>query len=146
MKRNHARPAATVLLDNEAVQALLDAEHSKHRRALALIEAVSRLNSQRTGSAVLRVPTAVRVESGWDRTDRRAAPINRLGVRDIELSTGLTDRAARLRTDLDLSVADAHLGAALSATRGPHTIITSDVDDVARLAAHLDIPVTAIRL
>ncbi|MGQ0631760.1 MAG: hypothetical protein ACT4P1_12005 [Sporichthyaceae bacterium] len=146
MIRGRGQLGGTVLLDNEAVGALIGSWHPKHRQAVAAVEAAVFRNSHRPAGAAICVPTAVRVEAGWDRSDRRAAPLNRLKVTDIELTTALTNHAARLRDALGLSVADAHLGAALRATQGPHTIITSDIEDMTRLAAHLDIPVTTITL
>ncbi|MGQ0623967.1 MAG: hypothetical protein ACT4PP_04825 [Sporichthyaceae bacterium] len=146
MIRADGRRGGTVLLDNEAVGALLSTSHAKHRRALALVEAVAYRNARRPATTVLSVPTAVRVEACWDRSDPSAAPINRLKVTDVELTSEVTNRAARLRAVLGLSVADAHLGAALETTGGPHTVITSDVEDVTRLCAHLEIAVTTIRL
>ena len=56
-----------VLLDNEAVQALRDPAHRKHRRVLAEVEfAFKRV--VRTLPVSVAVPAAVRVEAGWDRT------------------------------------------------------------------------------
>ena len=56
----------TVVLDNEAVQALADPAHRKHRRVLAVVEAVAARHLRRSGSVRLVVPTSVRVEAGWD--------------------------------------------------------------------------------
>ena len=36
-------------------------------------------------------------------------------------------------------VTDAHLAAVLDATAGPHAVLTSDVDDLRRIANHLGI-------
>jgi len=126
-----------VVLDNEPVQAILDTRHRKHRRALAIIEAVAARSQRRAGPARLLVPTTVRVEAGWNRRTPAAAVINRLRAEDIPLDTDLADRAAALRSTLGLSVADAHLGAVLASTAGPHTIVTSDVADVQRIVDHL---------
>ena len=134
--------ARTLVLDNEAVQALLDPDHPKHQRALAVVEATL-VRSRRTP---LVVPTAVRVEAGWDRRTPHAAPVNRLRVRHQGLDGDATDSAAALRTALRVSVADAHLGVVCAALNGPHAVLTSDVADVRRLAAHLGTPTTAIRL
>ena len=73
-------PAVTVFLDNEAVQSLMDTTHAKHRRALALVAGL--LDQAGAGRhrarerAVPRVPTAVRVEAGWDRRSPSAATAN----------------------------------------------------------------------
>lgn len=129
--------ARTVVLDNEAVQALADATHRKHRRVMAVVEAVATRNLRRAGSARLVVPTAVRVEAGWDRRAPRAAAINRLRVDDRPLDTPAADRAARVHADLGVSVADAHLAAVLGTTDAPHAVLTSDADDLHRIAARL---------
>lgn len=127
----------TVVLDNEAVQALTDPAHRKHRRVMALIEAVAARNSRRSGTARLVVPTAVRVEAGWIRRTAPAAAINRLRVDDVALDTTAADRAAEVSRGLAVSVADAHIAACVDQSPGPHAVVTSDVDDLTRIAAHL---------
>lgn len=102
----------TVILDNEAVQALLSVRHPKHAKVLALVQVVA-ARKRRAPTLRLVVPTAVRVEAGWDRTTSRAALVNRLRVADAVLDVRAADVAARLRTAHDLSVADAHLGAVI---------------------------------
>jgi predicted nucleic acid-binding protein len=129
--------ARTVLLDNEAVQALADATHRKHRRVMAVVEAVAARNLRRAGSARLVVPVAVRVEAGWDRRAPRAAAINHLRVDDMPLDTPVADRAARVRAELGVSVADAHLAAVLGTTDAPHAVLTGDADDLHRIASSL---------
>jgi predicted nucleic acid-binding protein len=136
----------TVILDNEAVQALAEVAHRKHRRALALVEAIAARNVRRSGSVRLLVPTTVRVEAGWDRRARRAAAINRLRVTDAPLDTGAADRSSRIREAVSVSVADAHMAAVLQTTAGPHTVVTSDADDVTRLGRHLDIDLNLVRI
>ena len=54
-----------VLLDNEAVQALEDPTHPKHRRVVAQAQVVAQ-RKRRAASIEVVVPTAVRVEAGWD--------------------------------------------------------------------------------
>jgi hypothetical protein len=136
----------TVVLDNEAVQALADVRHRKHRRALAELEAVAALNFWREDTTRVVAPTAVRVEAGWDRTDPRAARVNRLHIDDAPLDGAAANLAAQLRTTLDVSVADAHLGAVLATTPGPHAVLTSDAEDVRRMADHLGMPVNVVRV
>lgn len=138
--------ARTVVFDNEAIQALTDPGHRKHRRVLAVVEAVAARNLRRAGSVRLVVPTAVRVEAGWDRREPQAAAINRLRVADTPLDTGTADRAARVCSALDVSVADAHVAAVLDATAGPHAVVTSDTDDLRRIAGHLRIQVTIVAI
>lgn len=131
--------ARTVVFDNEAVQALSNSAHSKHRRVLAVVEAVAAKNMRKAGSVRLVVPTAVRVEAGWDRRVPRAAAINRLRLDERPLDTAAADRAAAVRSELGVSVADAHLAAVVSDTTGPHAVVTSDVGDMRRMAVALDV-------
>lgn len=138
--------ASTVVLDNEAVQALMAMRHRKHRRVLAVVEAVASRNLRRGGSSRLVVPTAARVEAGWDRRVPRAAVISRLRIGDADLDTPAADRAAVLRATLAVSVADAHLGAVLGTTDAPHAVVTSDPDDVRRLASHLGHTANIVRI
>ena len=66
----------TVLLDNEAVQALADPSHREHHRVVGYAQiAVSR--KARAIQASVAVPAAVRVETGWDRTASAWAFVNR---------------------------------------------------------------------
>lgn len=127
----------TVVLDNEAVQALRDRAHPKHQRALSYVQVIAG-RKRRTGKAQpVLVPTAVRVEAGWDKTDPEAAFINLLGVRDAVLDDDAANRAARLVADHQVSVADSHIGAvvqALPTGAGPVTIISSDPKDMAKVA------------
>lgn len=141
------RQARTVVFDNEAVQALADPRHRKHRRVLAVVEAVAARNLRRAGTVRLVVPSAVRVEAGWDRRTPRAAALNRLRIDDAPLDTPLADRAAGIRSALAVSVADAHLAAALDTTVGPHALLTSDTDDAddaRRIRKHLGTAITVV--
>ncbi len=133
-----------VVLDNEAVQALLDRRHRRHRLVVSLVEFTAARGRKPGGPAPL-VPTGVRVEAGWDRQSARAASINRLHVTDVPLDRHEADRAARLVRQLRVSVADAHLGATMAAV-GTCTVVTSDVDDVRRMAEYLDVPVRIVPL
>jgi hypothetical protein len=56
-----------VVLDNEAVQALRDPAHPRHRHVISHAQVVTSRKS-RAVALELVVPTAVRVEAGWDRT------------------------------------------------------------------------------
>lgn len=132
-----------VVLDNEAVQALLDPTHRKHRRALAFVEAAV---SRGRGGAAPVVPTAVRVEAAWDRRAPGVAAINRLRITDATLDRASADRAAALVAALRVAVADAHIGAAVATMPGPCAVLTSDVDDMRRVVAHLDVPVRVVGL
>ncbi len=133
-----------MVLDDEAVQALLGEEHSKHRAVLAYLEAVSQRRRRGTGVRVV-VGVAVRVEAGWDRTHPTAAGANRISAAlDVELRSHDADRAVRLRRGLEVSVVDATVGAVAQSVAGPVAILTSDVDDMERLAAALAVDVRVV--
>jgi len=134
----------TVVLDNEAVQALVDVAHHEHRRVLAAVEATAARNLRRVGTVHLVVPAAVRVEAGWDRRAGRSVAINRLRVADSALDQHAADRAADVVTAFGVSVADAHLGSVLATTPGPHTVLTGDEADVRRISGHTGTPVTVV--
>lgn len=139
----HAR---SVVLDNEAVHALIDPDHRKHRRVLAAVEAATARALRRAGSARLVVPTAVRVEAGWDRRTPAAAAINRLRADDAPLDRPAADHAAAVRCALGVSVADAHLATVIARTAGPVAVLTSHITDVRQIAVHLDADVTIVAL
>jgi hypothetical protein len=128
--------ARTVVFDNEAVQAMLDHRHRKHRRALVAVETVVSRKLRRDGLRLV-VPTSVRVEAGWDRTTPKAAAVNQLRIVDVALDDATADQAAHLCSTLGVSVAAAHLGAVVATTPGPHAVLTSDAEEVRRLAEHL---------
>ena len=134
----------TVVLDNEAVQALIDFKHRKHRMVVSAVELVVGRNERHTGTVRLIVPTAVRVESAWDRRTPGAAAINRLRIEDAALDSRVADQAAVVRSTLGVSVTDAQLAAVLENTEGPHAVVTTDRKDVERIAAHLGITVNLV--
>jgi hypothetical protein len=138
--------AQTVVFDNEAVQALAAPSHCKHRRVLAVVEAIAARNLRRAGSVRLVVPTVVRVEAGWDRRALGAIAVNRLRVDDALLDTTAANRAACARSALAVSVADAHVAAVLDATAGPHAVVTSDAGDLHRIAGHLGIRLNIVAI
>ncbi|MDQ3758133.1 MAG: hypothetical protein M3394_09830 [Actinomycetota bacterium] len=135
----------TIVFDKEAIQALSDTRHRKHMRALTAIHATADSRVQRKETSLL-VATAVRVEAGWDRTHPKPSAINRFHIDDVVLDGPIANQAARLRTLLDVSVADAHIGAVLASTPGPHAVITSDPEDVRRIADHIDADVRVVIL
>ena len=123
-----------VLLDNEAVQALGNPAHRKHRRVLDDVR-VTAERKVRARLVRVVVPAAVRVEAGWDRTAPAWAFINRFPIADISLDVGHADAAAGIAKRTGVSVADAHLGAAIQAAEaGQVTVITSDPGDMRRVA------------
>jgi predicted nucleic acid-binding protein len=138
------KPARTVILDNEAVQALAQPSHHKHRRTLAIVEAATSRNLRRAGSVTIAVPTAVQVEAGWNRRAPRSAALNRLRVERPLLDGPAADTASAVVIAAGVSVADAHLAVTLKDTPGPHAVITSDEHDIRRGADHVGVPVTIV--
>jgi hypothetical protein len=138
---------ATLVLDNEAVQALADVTHRKHRRALAFIEVVTQRSGRRRQPMSVVVPVAVRIEAGWDRRSPSAAALNRISrARDVFLDGSRADRAAELRSAAGVSVVDATVAQAAEDSSGPVAILTSDPADLRRLAALLEGDVRVVRL
>lgn len=133
-----------VVLDNEAVVVLGRPDHGKHRIVVAHLAGV--VARRRRGAHVEAVvPTAVRVEAGWDRTEARAAGLNRLRVRDVPLDPPLADLAAGITVRTGVSVADAHVAAtARTSTADEVVVLTSDPGDITRAAQPRKI--TAIRI
>jgi predicted nucleic acid-binding protein len=133
-----------MLLDNEAVRALGNPGHPKHRRLVTHAQVVARRKA-RTLTISIAIPTAVRVEAGWDRTDSAWAFVNQLRVEDIPLGTKHADTAAAIGKRNRVSVADAHLGAAIQGAESDHvTVITSDPRDMRAVAEGRHIDVVAI--
>jgi predicted nucleic acid-binding protein len=133
-----------VLLDNEAVQALRDPAHRKHRRVLDEVRATA---ERKVRARIVRVavPAAVRVEAGWDRTSPAWAFINRFPITDIPLDTSYADAAAGIARRTGVTVADAHLGAAIQATEVAQvTVITSDPGDMRKVAEGRQVNVVAL--
>lgn len=122
-----------LVLDSQAASALLRGPEAERRQVIEALAAAD-------GGSV--VPSAVRVEAGWDRRAGVAASANRLVPDDATLDRHGADRAAELRASVPAaSVADAcvALAAEHAAVRGgPVEILTSDPDDMAALAAQLE--------
>lgn len=135
---------SVVVLDNEAVQALVDPHHTKHRRVIAHLEGA--LTRRRRGEGVpVVVPCAVRVEAAWDRSTPTGSAIKRFRVTDVVLDRPQSDLAAAIVRRDGVSVADAHVGAAVTLHdwRGA-VILTSDPDDMRRVCA--PVTVTPVRV
>ena len=134
-----------VLLDNEAVQALgVGPTHRKHSRVIYELKTVNR-RVARAQQVAAAVPAAVRVEAGWDRTDPAWALVNRLRITDIPLDPRHADAAAALRRRTGVSVADAHLGAAIAhAEQDGITVVTSDPGDTRKVAQDRRVNIVAI--
>lgn len=138
-------PPRTVVLDNEAVQALRSRTHPKHARVIAHVQVVAQRKRKAIPLDVV-VPTAVRVETGWDRRTPAAALINHLRIADAPLNTTSANVAAEVAERLHVSVADAHIGAVVRAVadHGRVAIITSDPDDI--MAVTDPVPVTLVSI
>ena len=133
-----------IVLDNEAVQALSDPAHKKHVHVMRHVRVVADRKSRGLPIRIV-VPTAVRVEAGWDRTMPAWAFLNRLLIGDIALDGIAANIAASIRQDARVSVADAHIGAVIqAATATKVTVITSDPGDVRRVAADREVNVITI--
>ena len=139
-----SRVSHLVLLDNEAIQALGDPAHSKHRRVVSHAQVVAS-RKRRAAAIELAVPTGVRVEAGWDRTQPSWAFANHLRIADLVLDAGSANAAAAIRRKTAVSGPDAHIGAAIqSAAADRVTVITSDPDDMRLVAG--DAAVTIVTL
>lgn len=133
-----------VLLDNEAVQALRDPGHRKHRRVLDEVRIVA-VRTAGAMSVQIAVPTAVRVEAGWDRTAAAWAFVNRLGIVDVPLDVSQADAAAGIAKRTKVSVAGAHLGAAIQASDTDQvTVLTSDPGDMRKVAEGRQVAIVAL--
>ena len=133
-----------VVLDCEAVQALRDPGHPKHRQVVSQAQVVASRKRRAIAIQVV-VPTAVRVEAGWDRTSPAWVFPNRLRIADSSLDTTSANAAAGIRDRTGVSVADSHMGTVIqSAPDGKITIVTSDPGDMRPVAGDTNITVGAI--
>ena len=133
-----------VVLDCEAIQALRHPGHPKHRRVVSQAQVVASRKRRAVAIQVV-VPTAVRVEAGWDRTSPAWVLPNRLRIADSPLDTASANTAAGIRDRTGVSVADSHVGAVIqSAPHGQITVVTSDPGDMRRVAGDKNITVAAI--
>jgi hypothetical protein len=136
-------PVRHLVLDSEAASALLSSAQVNAKRA-AVITAVAAANGERV------VPTAVRGEARWDRTDPGAANANRLIRADDVLDRPGANRVAQLRrTVAAASVVDAAV--ALAAERvgrggGVVEVLTSDIADLQNLGSHIEAHIDVVRL
>lgn len=123
----------TVVLDNEAVQALATPHHPKGPMVFAHLVGQQQRRRRGVGIQTAWVPTTVRAEAGWDRTDPSSAGINRLRIDDRSLDTDTANATARLVALYGVSPADAHIGATVAALGTDVSVLTSDPDDIARV-------------
>jgi predicted nucleic acid-binding protein len=133
-----------VVLDNEAVQALGDPAHRKHRRVVSQAQVVAS-RKRRAAAIEMVVPTAVRVEAGWDRTSSAWAFPNHLRIADAPLDTSYANIAAAIRNQTGVSIADAHLGAVIQSISADQiAVVTSDPGDMCLVAGDKSITIVAI--
>jgi predicted nucleic acid-binding protein len=133
-----------VLLDNEAVQALADPAHRKHPHVVSHVQVVAS-RTRRAVPITIAVPTAIRVEAGWNRNSPAWTFLNRLRIADIPLDAPHANVAASFRHAAQVSVADAHIGAVVqSAPADRISVITSDPADMRRIAGNRNVIVVTI--
>jgi hypothetical protein len=130
---------ASLVLDNEALQALANPRHPKHRVMLEKIAAV-KYESSRGASVRVVTPTAVRVEALVSRRTPATAGLGRFNVQNIALDSTRADRCVALGTASTASAVDATVAEAAEseARTGNVSVYTSDVADLTRLVAHVD--------
>lgn len=122
-----------LVLDNEAVQALADVNHDKHRVALEWAAAVRLRRAKGRRTVVVLAATAL-AEAGVDRRSPATAVLNRLVHRFEPLADDADDTAA-LVWAFRVSLTDAHVAVVAGRQTGPTMILTSDVSDLTRLTA-----------
>lgn len=133
-----------IVLDNEAVTALRDPAHSKHRRVVSHLQIVAGRKHQALQVTAV-VPTSIRVEAGWDRTSPVWAFPNRLRITDAPLDWRFANAAAAIHQRTNVSVADAHIGSVVeSATADRVVIVTSDPDDMQAVAGTNSVTIVTI--
>lgn len=124
-----------ILLDSEAVNALARRSHPRHAKVVSHVQVITTRKARQRELSVA-VPVSVRVEAGWDRTASAWAFANRFGIADLYLEGVAADVAARIRARTGVSVADAHIGAAIQSAAAAHvTVITSDPGDIRTVAS-----------
>jgi predicted nucleic acid-binding protein len=133
-----------VVLDNEAVRALRDPGHPKHRHVVSHAQVVASRKRDAVAIQVV-VPTAIRVEAGWDRTSPAWVFPNRLRIIDSPLDTSSASTAAGIRNRTGVSVADSHIGAVIQSAHDDQiTVVTSDPGDMRVVAGDKSITVVTI--
>jgi len=82
-----------VLLDNEAVQALGDPTHPKHPHVVSHVQVVAG-RKRRAMPITIAVPTAIRVEAGWNRNSPAWPREPGFRSRRMPCSFGITGRGS----------------------------------------------------
>ena len=127
-------PVRHLVLDNEAASTLLSTVWHDRKRAEVMASVMAA-----NGRCV--VPTAVRCEARWSRTDRLAAGANRLVPDDDLLERRGADRNVELQRAVpSASLVDASVAVAVERLPDAEVveILTSDPEDLRKLADHLD--------
>jgi hypothetical protein len=135
-----------VILDNEAIQVILQPHHPKFRAVASRLEA-ARWRSANHTRVTLHVPATVQVEAGWDRTSPTSVQINRYPITISALDSPSADAAARIVAAHSVTPADAHVGVLcqkLAAQDARVIVLTSDPDDIELVASPTTI--TALRI
>lgn len=128
-------PVRHLVLDNEAVSALL-VTAPQHTKRAQVLEAIMAANGRTV------VPTMVRCEARWDRTRPTSAPANLLVRDDDPLDAPAANRNVQLRTVVPAAtLADAAVVVSAERLLGGDVveILTSDPGDLAALAGHADV-------
>jgi hypothetical protein len=133
-----------VILDSEAVLALADPGHRKYRQVVSQAQVVAGRKC-RAAAIQIVVPTAVRVEAGWDRASPAWAFPNRLRTADVALDAVQASAAAKIRERTMVSVADAHIGAVIwAASADQITVVSSDPGDMRLVAGDKHVVIAGI--
>lgn len=135
-----------VILDTEAVRAILRPRHPGFRSVASRLEA-ARWRSPNHTDVTLHVPATVQLEAGWDRTSPSSALINRYPIRIDALDSSTADAAAQLVAKHSVTPADAHVGVLCQrlASSGVRVIVlTGDPDGIELLGSPSTI--TALRI
>lgn len=127
-----AAPVRQLVVDNEAVAALL-ATAPHHPKRAQVLEAIMAANDRTV------VPTAVRCEALWDRTQPAAAFANHHVRDDDPMDRRAADRNVQLRRAVPTaSLVDASIVVAAERLPGADVVevLTSDPGDLTALADH----------
>jgi hypothetical protein len=127
-------PVRHLVLDNEAVSARLDTT-PQHAKRAQVLEAIMAANGRTV------VPTAVRCEALWDRTQQGAAAANLHFKDDDPLDASAANRNVQLRKAVPAaSVVDASVVVSAERLQGGDVVevLTSDPGDLAALAGHAE--------
>ena len=130
-----AAPVRHLVLDNEAVSALL-ATAPQHTERAQVLEAIMAANGRTV------VPTAVRCDALWDRTQHASAAAN-LHVKDDDpLDPTAANRNVQLRKVVPAaSLVNASVVVSAERLTGGDVVevLTSDPGDLSALAGHTDV-------